>query len=245
MSPQNHKLSGFYQYQTKEQPDYLGAIRIAGGRQSPALMTPGHGVALDVPAARVEGGVQRGPRIGAVLRGPRRAPTTRCGRATASPAAPRIEDIGNNFVSGGVWSTDLRRHRPQGNAVAGVFQERLGRQPQFQARRRGDARPARPAVPRLPGRDASLVGAQQQRGDPGRHLSARIRIEERPLDLLRVPERLVAARPPADGERRHPLRSPLRLPARPGRSGRPVASPRRRHRHLQQLGPAPGRQLRL
>ena len=36
---QNHKLSGFYQYQTKEQPDYLGAIRIAGGRQSPALMT--------------------------------------------------------------------------------------------------------------------------------------------------------------------------------------------------------------
>ena len=28
----NHKLVGFYQFQTKEQPDYLGAIRIAGGR---------------------------------------------------------------------------------------------------------------------------------------------------------------------------------------------------------------------
>ena len=36
---QNHKLIGFYQYQTKEQPDYLGAIRIGGGRQTPALMT--------------------------------------------------------------------------------------------------------------------------------------------------------------------------------------------------------------
>ena len=31
----NHKISGFYQCQTKEQPDYLGAIRIAGGRQEP------------------------------------------------------------------------------------------------------------------------------------------------------------------------------------------------------------------
>ena len=31
---QGHKVTGFYQYQTKEQPDYLGAIRIAGGRQT-------------------------------------------------------------------------------------------------------------------------------------------------------------------------------------------------------------------
>ena len=35
----SHKLVGFYQFQTKEQPDYLGAIRIGGGRQTTALMT--------------------------------------------------------------------------------------------------------------------------------------------------------------------------------------------------------------
>ena len=39
------------------------------------------------------------------------------GARRASRRAPRIEDIGNNFVSGGVWGTDLRRHRPQGNGA--------------------------------------------------------------------------------------------------------------------------------
>ena len=32
-------------------------------------------------------------------------------------AAPRIEDIGNNFVSGGVYGIDYDRHRPQVNGA--------------------------------------------------------------------------------------------------------------------------------
>jgi hypothetical protein len=112
---QNHKLAGFYQYQTKEQPDYLGAIRIGGGRQSPALMTkdtvwystfPLHVWKAEYTA------VLSSALFLEVRGGAYHSVWAREGKSTA----PRIEDIGNNFVSGGVWSTDLRRHRPQANA---------------------------------------------------------------------------------------------------------------------------------
>ena len=115
MSRQNHKLSGFYQYQTKEQPDYLGAILIAGGRQSPALMTQDTVWYLKFPLHVWK--AKYSAVLGLALLFEARAGAyhsvwAREGKSTS----PRIEDIGNNFVSGGVWATDLRRHRPQGNA---------------------------------------------------------------------------------------------------------------------------------
>jgi outer membrane receptor protein involved in Fe transport len=112
---QNHKLSGFYQYQTKEQPDYLGAIRIAGGRQSPALMTQDTVWHSKFPLHvwKAEYSAVVGPSLFFETRaGAYHSVWAREGKSTE----PRIEDIGNNFVSGGVWATDLRRHRPQGNA---------------------------------------------------------------------------------------------------------------------------------
>ncbi len=111
----NHKLAGFYQYQTKEQPDYLGAIRIAGGRQSPALMTKDtvwHSTfPLHVWKAEYNAVLSQSVFF-EVRAGAYHSVWAREGKSSD----PRVEDIGNNFVSGGVWSTDLRRHRPQGNA---------------------------------------------------------------------------------------------------------------------------------
>jgi hypothetical protein len=122
---QNHKVTGFYQYQTKEQPDYLGAIRIGGGRQSPALMTkdtvwystfPVHVWKAEYNA------VLSNALFFEVRGGAYHSVWGREGKSTD----PRIEDIGNNFVSGGVWATDLRRHRPQGNASLSYAKEDWG-----------------------------------------------------------------------------------------------------------------------
>lgn len=111
----NHRVTGFYQFQTKEQPDYLGAIRIGGGRQSPALMTSAavwnSTFPLHVWKAEYNT-VISSSLFFEVRTGAYHSVWGRTGKSTD----PRIEDIGNNFVSGGVWSTDLRRHRPQGNA---------------------------------------------------------------------------------------------------------------------------------
>ena len=180
----NHKLIGFYQYQTKEQPDYLGAIRIAGGRQSPALMTKDTVWHSTLPAARVEGGVQRGAVAVAVLRGARRRLPLGVGARgqVDRRRASRTSATTSSRAACGPPTSGAIGRRPTRSLC--VREERLGRQPQLQARRRGDARSARPAVPRLPGPDPGRVGAQQQRGDPGRHLPARLGIEERPLDLL-------------------------------------------------------------
>jgi hypothetical protein len=111
---QNHRMTGFYQYQNKEQPDYLGAIRIGGGRQSPAQMTkdavwystfPVHVWKAEYNAVVAQAFFFEA-RAGAY-----HSVWAREGKSTD----PRIEDVGNNFVSGGVWATDLRRHRPQVN----------------------------------------------------------------------------------------------------------------------------------
>jgi outer membrane receptor protein involved in Fe transport len=111
----NHKISGFYQFQTKEQPDYLGAIRIGGGRQSPALMTQDTVWYSRFPLHvwKAEYNAVLSPKLFLEVRtGAYHSVWKREGKSEA----PRVEDIGNNFVSGGVWSTDLRRHRPQANA---------------------------------------------------------------------------------------------------------------------------------
>jgi Carboxypeptidase regulatory-like domain len=111
-----HKVVGFYQFQTKEQPDYLGAIRIGGGRQTTALMTADSvwfsRFPLHVWKAEYNG-VLASSLYAEVRAGAYHSVWAREGKS----AAPRIEDIGNNFVSGGVWSTDLRRHRPQVNGA--------------------------------------------------------------------------------------------------------------------------------
>ncbi len=112
----SHKVTGFYQFQTKEQPDYLGAIRIAGGRQSTALMTADsvwHSTfPLHVWKAEYNG-VLSSSLFLELRTGAYHSVWLRTGKS----AGPRIEDIGNNFVSGGVWATDLRRHRPQANGA--------------------------------------------------------------------------------------------------------------------------------
>lgn len=111
-----HKFVGFYQFQTKEQPDYLGAIRIGGGRQTTALMT-----ADSVWYSRFPLHVWKAE-YSAVLSNSlfleaRAGAYHSVWDRDSKSAAPRIEDIANNFVSGGVWGTDLRRHRPQFNGA--------------------------------------------------------------------------------------------------------------------------------
>ena len=112
----DHKLVGFYQFQTKEQPDYLGAIRIGGGRQTPALMTAD---SVWYSRSRCTSGRPSTAaccRVG-VPRSARRRLSLGLGARGQVAARRAIEDIGNNFVSGGVWATDLRRHRPQANGA--------------------------------------------------------------------------------------------------------------------------------
>jgi len=113
---QAHKLTGFYQFQTKEQPDYLGAIRIGGGRQSPALMTKdtvwSSTFPLHVWKAEYSS-ILSDSLFFEIRAGAYHSVWGRTGKSSL----PRIEDLGSNFVSGGVWSTDLRRHRPQANGT--------------------------------------------------------------------------------------------------------------------------------
>ncbi len=51
----NHKFTGFYQYADKEQPDYLGAIRIAGGRADAGDHARGHRLEFAIPDRCLEG----------------------------------------------------------------------------------------------------------------------------------------------------------------------------------------------
>lgn len=115
MTPR-HKIVGFYQYQTKEQPDYLGAIRIGGGRQTTALMTADAVWFSSFPLHVWKGEYSAVLSNALFLEARAGAYHSVWDRDWKSTDA-RIEDIGNNFVSGGVWDTDLRRHRPQFNGA--------------------------------------------------------------------------------------------------------------------------------
>ena len=120
-----HKFVGFYQFQTKEQPDYLRAIRIGGGRQTTALMTADSvwfsRFPLHVWKAEYNGVLS--PSVFVEARtGAYHSVWARTGKSSA----PRIEDIGNNNVSGGVWATDLRRHRPQANGAISFARSGFG-----------------------------------------------------------------------------------------------------------------------
>lgn len=111
---QNHRVIGYYQRATKEQPDYLGAILIGGGRNSSALMTADSVWYSGYPNHVFKGeynGVLSSNAFVQVIAGGMKSNWWRDGKSTA----PRIEDIGNNFVSGGVFGIDNERFRPQVN----------------------------------------------------------------------------------------------------------------------------------
>jgi hypothetical protein len=112
----NQKVIGFYQFQNKEQPDYLGAIRIGGGRQTTALMTADSVWYSKFPL-HVWKAEYNAVLTSSLFFEARAGAYHSVWARTGKSAAPRIEDIGNSVVSGGVWATDLRRHRPQGSAA--------------------------------------------------------------------------------------------------------------------------------
>ncbi len=111
---QSHKLIGYYQRAGKEQPDYLGAILIGGGRNSAALMGQDTVWYSTYPNNiwKAEYNGVLSPTLYLQVRGG--AMQSVWGREGKS-ALPRVEDIGNNVVSGGVFGIDNERFRPQAN----------------------------------------------------------------------------------------------------------------------------------
>ena len=112
----NQKLIGFYQHANKNQPDYLGAIQIAGGRATPAIMHANTVWYSRFPTDvwKVEyNSVLSNTMLLELRVGAYKSLWNRVGKS----ADPRIEDIGNNFVSGGVYGIDYDRHRPQVNGA--------------------------------------------------------------------------------------------------------------------------------
>jgi len=81
------KIVGFYQHANKNQPDYLGAIQIAGGRATPAIMH-----ADTVWQSRFPTNVWKveynSVLSNALLLELRVAPTSRCGRGSARARRP-------------------------------------------------------------------------------------------------------------------------------------------------------------
>lgn len=107
-----HRLIGYYQHAGKHQPDYLGAIRIGGGRNSPALMSKDtvwdSGYPNDLWKAEYNA-VLTSSLFLVVRGGSWKSTWWRKGKSTAR----RVEDIGSNFVAGGVYGIDNERFRPQ------------------------------------------------------------------------------------------------------------------------------------
>jgi len=117
-----HKLIPYYQGYQKDQPDYLGAIRIGGGRNTSALM-PANSVWHSNSTRHVWKMEYNGVltdnafvelRVGDMSPNP--------WRRDGKSADPRIEDIGNNRVSGGVYDIDSFRKRPQVNGALSYTQ---------------------------------------------------------------------------------------------------------------------------
>src|SRR5262249_10523866 len=110
------KIVGFYQHADKHQPDYLGAIFISGGRTTPAIMHANTVWDSRFPTNvwKVEYNTNLSSALFLEVRtGQCHTPWERAG----SDSDPRVEDIGNNFVSGGVYGTTLLRSRPQVNGA--------------------------------------------------------------------------------------------------------------------------------
>ena len=112
----NQKFIGFYQHANKNQPDYLGAIQIAGGRATPAIMHANTVWYSRFPTDvwKVEyNSILSNSMVLEVRVGAYKSLWNRVGKSSD----PRIEDIGNNFVAGGVYGIDYDRSRPQVNGA--------------------------------------------------------------------------------------------------------------------------------
>jgi len=110
------KVIGYFQHADKSQPDYLGAIQIGGGRTTPAIMHadtvwnshfPTNVWKLEYDAVLTS----------ALLVEVRAGAYQSIWWRTSKSSAPRVEDTGNNFVSGGVYAITFDRSRPQVNGA--------------------------------------------------------------------------------------------------------------------------------
>jgi len=110
------KLIGYFQHADKNQPDYLGAIQIAGGRTTPAIMHADTVWSSHFPTDvwKVE---YNAVLSNALLLELRAGTYHSVWWRTSKSSAPRVEDTGNNFVSGGVYGINFDRNRPQVNGA--------------------------------------------------------------------------------------------------------------------------------
>ncbi|HXI30753.1 MAG TPA: TonB-dependent receptor, partial [Vicinamibacterales bacterium] len=112
----SQKFIAYFQHADKSQPDYLGAIQIAGGRTTPAIMHADTVWDSHFPTNvwKLEyNSVLNNALLLEIRAG---AYQSVWWRTDKSPA-PRVEDTGNNFVSGGVYAITFDRSRPQVNGA--------------------------------------------------------------------------------------------------------------------------------
>ena len=111
---EKHRFIGYYQHENKSQPDYLGAIFIGGGRASPALMSKDTVWSSVFPLFvwKAEYDWIISP---ALLFEIRTGQYHSSWQRTGKSQDPRVEDLGNNFVAGGVYAITQTRSRPQVN----------------------------------------------------------------------------------------------------------------------------------
>jgi outer membrane receptor protein involved in Fe transport len=110
----SQKFIAYFQHADKSQPDYLGAIQIAGGRTTPAIMHADTVWDSHFPTNvwKLEyNSVLTNALVLEVRAGAYQSVWWR----TSKSSAPRVEDTGNNFVSGGVYAITFDRTRPQVN----------------------------------------------------------------------------------------------------------------------------------
>src|SRR5438105_981976 len=112
----SQKFIGYFQHADKSQPDYLGAIQIAGGRTTPAIMHADAVWNSHFPTSvwKLE---YDSVLTNALLLELRVGAYQSIWWRTGKSSAPRVEDTGNNFVSGGVYAINFDRSRPQVNGA--------------------------------------------------------------------------------------------------------------------------------
>src|SRR5262249_27112648 len=108
----SQKFIAYVQHADKSQPDYLGAIQIGGGRTTPAIMHADSVWNSHFPTNvwKLE---YNSVLTSALLLEVRAGAYQSVWWRTDKSAAPRVEDTGNNFVSGGVYAINFDRSRPQ------------------------------------------------------------------------------------------------------------------------------------
>ncbi len=120
-----HSVVGYFQHGGKRQPDYLAAIVLPSARTSPAIMRANTVWSSGFPNDTYKGeytGVLTNSLVLMVRAGANNSFWFRDGK---SPD-PRIEDTGNNFVSGGMYGIDNIRRRPQANGSLSYFKPAWG-----------------------------------------------------------------------------------------------------------------------